>query len=99
MAVSNRHEALEVLRLIRPQFTAFAVAELALFGSFARNEMLADSDVDVLVAFSIPPDFRTYLRVRDALTVALGRPVDLVMTGAVKSRMRAQIAREAVRIA
>ncbi len=99
MAINNRQQALDALRAVKSGLARFGVTELALFGSFARDEGLADSDVDVLVDFVSTPDFRTYLAVRDALTLAVGRSVDLVMVGAVKPRMRREIDREAVRIA
>lgn len=99
MPVHNRQQALSVLHATKPGLDRFGVRELSLFGSFARDDMLAESDVDVLIDFNQTPDFRTYLEVRDALALALGRPVDLVMVGAVKPRMRREIEREAVRVA
>jgi len=38
----------------------FGVVELRLYGSFARDQAAGDSDVDVLVRFDTPPDWRRY---------------------------------------
>ncbi|MHB8255458.1 MAG: nucleotidyltransferase family protein, partial [Acidiferrobacter sp.] len=48
----NRQRVLELLSRSKPELRArFGVVRLALFGSTARDEATADSDVDVLVAF------------------------------------------------
>ena len=56
------------------------MASLSLFGSVARGEERASSDVDILVSFE--PTARVTLvtlsRLRDTLETLLGRPVDIV---------------------
>ena len=69
---------------------AFGVRRLEIFGSAARGGDFepARSDVDFLVEFKRggPLDpLEEFLGLRSALSVALGRPVDLVETGAVKN--------------
>ena len=44
----------------------FGVRELAIFGSVARNEARADSDVDVLVDFAERPTFDNYMGLKTA---------------------------------
>jgi uncharacterized protein len=51
--VKGRDVVLQRLRQHYPQLAAeFPLASLELFGSFARDEQTADSDVDLIVAFS-----------------------------------------------
>jgi predicted nucleotidyltransferase len=74
----------EVERLCR----RFGVARLALFGSAVTDDFdPGRSDLDVLVEFS--PDardlFDAYFGLREALEDLAGRPVDLVMSSAVKN--------------
>ena len=38
----------------------FGVTELALYGSFARDQAADDSDVDILARFNTPPTWRQY---------------------------------------
>jgi uncharacterized protein len=74
----------------------FAVRSLALFGSVARGEGGAGSDVDLLVEFARPIGLlhlaETALYVEDIL----GRPVDLVLRRALLPELREGILAEAV---
>lgn len=66
------------------------VRELALFGSAARGNLEADSDVDVLVTFLPEADW-TLLdleALREELHVIFGREVDLVEESAIRNPYR-----------
>jgi len=74
----------DIARLCR----RFHVRRLEVFGSAARGGDFDPrrSDVDFLVEFDAHPDadsFGTYFGLKEALEALLGRPVDLVMPGAV----------------
>ena len=57
----NRVELLDVLRTHTANLTrCFGVTELALYGSFARDQGTEASDVDILVGFDPPPDLERY---------------------------------------
>jgi uncharacterized protein len=77
----------------------FGVARLALFGSAARDDLGASSDVDVLVEFEGPATFRQYMDLKFYLEELLGRPVDLVTEKALRQELRPYIDRELVRVA
>lgn len=68
----------------------FRVRRLDVFGSAIRDDFdPGRSDVDFLVEFEPDPDlntFHAYMDLREALSLLLGRPVDLVMAGAVRNR-------------
>lgn len=96
----RRAEALAILSRHRDELEReFAVASLALFGSVARDEARPDSDVDVLVEFSETPGLSEYMRLKWWLEERLGRPVDLVMKGALKDWARPVVEAEAIRVA
>jgi hypothetical protein len=68
----------------------FHVQRLDVFGSAARGTDFdpARSDVDLLVTYEpdLPrPGLVEYFGLRDELAAILGRPVDLVMAGAVRN--------------
>lgn len=63
----------------------FGVAELALFGSVARGEPEAGSDVDLMVVLSRPLGWDVVL-LRDYLESLLGTPVDLMVRGGLVQR-------------
>ena len=71
---------------------------LALFGSFARDEAGAASDVDLLVDLD-QHTFDRYMDLKLRLEDLLGRRVDLVLVEKLKPRVRDKILREAIRAA
>ena len=75
----NRSEVLSRIKRYRPEFEALGVEHLRVFGSVARGEASAASDVDVMATFR--PRLRpglNVIRLRRRLEEVLGRPVDLV---------------------
>ena len=93
----TRAEVLETLRAHRPTLAErFGVVELALFGSFARDEASDESDVDILVRFDGPATSNSYFGVQFYIEDLLGRRVDLVTDKALRSEFRPYVEREAV---
>ena len=93
----NRDDVLDILRTHKPTLAErFGVTELALFGSFARDEATERSDVDVLVRFDGPATSRSYFGVQFYIEDLLGRRVDLVTHKALRSEFRPYVEREAV---
>ncbi len=77
----------------------FRVRTLRLFGSVARGEAAETSDIDFLVEFDGPPTFRRFMGLKFALEDLLAVPVDLVTPDDLRSWLRDEIEREAVRVA
>jgi predicted nucleotidyltransferase len=73
------------------------IAYLALFGSAVRNELRADSDVDLLVEFdsSARIGFLALARMQRELTALFQRPVDLVPRTGLKPAIREEVLRSA----
>ncbi|MEO6324253.1 MAG: nucleotidyltransferase family protein [Thermoanaerobaculia bacterium] len=74
---------------------SYGVRHLALFGSAARGEDGAESDLDFLVEFD-RKTFRNYMGLLRLLEVTFGRRVDLVIREALKPALRESVLREAV---
>jgi predicted nucleotidyltransferase len=74
----------------------YQVDSIAIFGSYVREQQRPDSDLDVLVTFSTPPDLFQFIRLEDFLSDELGVQVDLVMKDTLKPRLGEQILHEAV---
>jgi uncharacterized protein len=75
------------------------VTALRLFGSYARDEARADSDIDLVVAFGRQASFDEFMDLKFLLEDAMGRPVDLITEAAVRPQLKLRIEREAVRVA
>jgi predicted nucleotidyltransferase len=92
----KRDEILRRIRAGQPALSRLGVKSLALFGSVARGDATAGSDVDLLVEFDVPVGLFGFLRVKQHLEEILGRRVDLVTRDALKPQLRAAILEEAV---
>ena len=78
--------------------TRFGARHLALFGSAARDELRAESDVDVLVEFDGPATYDGYFSLKDYLEQLLNRPVDLVTSKGLKPRARQHVEQDLIRV-
>ena len=95
----RRDEVLKILSTHRGEFARFKVKSLAIFGSVARDQARADSDVDVLVEFSEPVGMFEFLDFKEFLEGILKSRVDLATEQALKKQLRDQILKEAIRAA
>lgn len=96
----TRDEILNRLRQRSTDFHRLGVESLALFGSQARGEASADSDVDILVSFRDgAATFDNYMDLKFALEDLLGHTVDLVTTGALRPELRESVERDLVHVA
>ncbi len=95
----NRNDVLDTLRqhkrVLRERFD---VTGLALYGSFARNQATSESDLDVLVEFGDPPDWRSYFGAQAYLEDLYGRPVDMSTIREVRSEIRPYVERDAINV-
>ncbi|MDK2989512.1 MAG: uncharacterized protein PWR16_1041 [Methanoculleus sp.] len=69
---------------------------IAVFGSYARGDASATSDIDILVRFARKKSLFQLVRIEDELRRALGRDVDLVTENAVSPYLADAIYRDAV---
>jgi predicted nucleotidyltransferase len=86
------------LREHEPELKAAGIVRLSLFGSVARGEANARSDVDLMAEFDATREFSLLDRVyrENRLADILGVPVDLAPTKSLKDPVREQATREAV---
>ncbi len=64
------------------------VSRLRIFGSAARGEERADSDVDLIADFAVPKGFFGVIELEDVLSDFFGRSVDLLTEGGLSPYMR-----------
>ncbi|MBV8368019.1 MAG: nucleotidyltransferase domain-containing protein [Candidatus Eremiobacteraeota bacterium] len=94
----NRQVLLTLLRTDRGRLERAGVRRAALFGSTARGDANAASDVDVLVV--LDPDAHVgllaFAALQEHLRGLFGRDVDLISRGALQPDRDAAILKEAV---
>lgn len=95
----NREDILRCLREHMSEIRDLGVRRLSLFGSVARGEATAASDLDVLVEFEGAATFDGYMDLRDLLERLSGRRVDLVTERALKPLLRTRVEKDLVRVA
>lgn len=77
----------------------YSVKKLSLFGSVARDEARDDSDVDLLVEFNQPVGLFQFIELQQWLEILLGCKVDLGTPRSLKTAIKEQVMREAIRVA
>ena len=95
----QREDVLEILREHKATFAErFGVTDLALFGSYARGQAMAGSDIDILVGFDGPATSKAFFGLQAYLEELLHCRVDLVTRKALRPELRPHIEREAVHV-
>jgi len=74
----------------------YSVKTIGIFGSVARDEQTDQSDIDLLVEFSKPVGFVTFMRLENFLSERLGKHVDLVTPDSLKPIIRQDILSEVI---
>jgi len=94
--MNPRENILQRLRSIKPALQQeFPVGRMGLFGSWARNEQTATSDVDILVEVDPSIGLR-FVALAERLESLLEQHVDLVSSRAVKPGLLRQIQTELI---
>ena len=83
--VTERDRIQDILKVFKANNAdKYGIESLAIFGSVARNEQKADSDIDILISLE-KSSLYIYAALKDDLESILGRNVDIVSA---KSRLR-----------
>jgi predicted nucleotidyltransferase len=91
----SREEVLGLIDQNREGLKRLGVRRLGLFGSCARGEATASSDLDFVVDFA-DKSFDAYMDLKAYLEDLFGCRVDLVLADTIKPRLRPIIQRETV---
>ena len=93
----------EISRRVAPVAKRYGLPAVYLFGSYARGEATAGSDIDLLIECDNIRNMESYLGLQDSLKKAIGRNVDIVMADALETdntrsakRLREHIERDKV---
>lgn len=82
--------------LVKELAAQMGFTDVAVFGSVARRDARADSDIDLLVAPQAGATLEDMSRFRDVVERLIGRAVDVVSYGGLKPGIDDDILREAV---
>ncbi len=77
----------------------FGVIDLAVFGSYAKNEQKKESDVDIFVQLKQESKtFDNFMALRFYLEEMVGRKVDLLTKESIREELQPKIFKEAVHV-
>ena len=94
--MSTREEILVKLKIFKDVLGKnYPIANLALFGSYARSEQMEDSDIDILIELNGQIGSK-FIDLAEDLEKSLGRRVDLVSKKGVKDRYLKSIESELI---
>lgn len=90
---------IEKIEKMKPELISrFHVSQLSLFGSFVRGEETPESDLDVLVSFSIMPSLFEFVDLQIYLSEALDIKIDLVILEDLKPILASGVLDEKIKI-
>jgi hypothetical protein len=89
---------IEILRRHEPELRAAGIVHLRLFGSVARGEQSAQSDVDLMADFdrSMRLNLFNLAHLENRLSDLLGVKADLSLADSMRERVRARAVHEAI---
>jgi len=94
---SNRQDIIASLKKLKREVAKeYSVKTMGVFGSVARDEQTGQSDIDLLVEFSKPVGFVTFMRLENFLSERLGNKVDLVTPDSLKPVIRQDVLAEVI---
>ena len=74
----------------------FFVDKFLLFGSYAKNEQTAESDIDLLVNFKQPIDFFDFIDLQDYISNLFNKKIDLGTINSLKDFIKEKVLKEAI---
>jgi hypothetical protein len=96
--MSTKESILEALRSRKKEFSKLGIKHIGLFGSYIKNEQVADSDIDVLIELenNTANVFDVKWALREFLKAKFNRDVDLCNTKHIKPFAKNFIPKDAI---
>ncbi len=95
--MNEREEILGILKGLKPELISrYRVKEIALFGSFVRQEQGGGSDIDLLVDFEEEASLFDLVRLALFLEEKFHRKVDVIPKDSIRAEIREAVLQEMV---
>jgi predicted nucleotidyltransferase len=99
-SINDKSSLLEILISHRKEIRNYGVEQLGLFGSFAKNEVTKNSDIDLLVEFDkSKKTYDNFFELSDFLEGILKRKVELVTYQSLSKYIGPHILKDVVNVA
>ena len=91
----TRNELIDRLRSLKPELNLkFGIHQIALFGSYARDEATNESDIDIAIIKMDKNDFFLMNSAKDFLQETLNRDIDIGMFNSMKTYIKNKLEKE-----
>jgi len=91
----TKNELIDTLKSLKPELDLkFGIQQIAIFGSFARDEATDGSDIDIAILKMNTNDFFLMQSAKNFLREALNHDVDIGMFKAMKTYIKNKIEKE-----
>ena len=88
----DKQAIIKQLKKVKPLFSEkYGITELALFGSYSRNEETDKSDIDILVSYKNPLGLNFFDMVYELEDLFKNKTIQVVSRGAIKPKYFDQI--------
>jgi len=91
----------EILNILKQRkaglLTRYPISELAVFGSYARNDFNENSDIDILVDFNAPIGIK-YIALANELEDLFQKKIDLVSRKGIKPKYLSVIEKNLIHV-
>lgn len=94
----TKEEIVRILKQNRELLTRYRIKKISLFGSYARGEQSAKSDIDFLVEFETPISIFEHVHLITELEQIFGKKVEVLSIKALKPSLSETILKEAVEV-
>ena len=88
----------QIKERVIPIFKHYGISKAGIFGSYARGEEKAGSDVDFLIHLGRPIDLIEFIRLKAQLQDILGRRIDLVTDDTIIPYFESDIRKDVITI-
>lgn len=95
----DKETVIRTLRAHEAELRAEGISHVYLFGSVARGEADDRSDVDLF--YDYDPDrfgFLQFMKIRDLAPEIIGRPVDIMPRDGIRTRIRPDVEKAAIKV-
>ena len=90
-----RKDIMEFLNAHKGEFRdRYGVVKIGLAGSFARDEAIAGSDIDIIVSIQSDNKFRSFFDLLHYLEDSLGHKIDMATEESLKPRVKKTIMKD-----
>ncbi len=93
--IINRNNILNELKHHKKELLSYGIRQIGLFGSYSRGDNSENSDLDFVVDLE-NKTFDSYMGLKEYLEDLFGKKVDLVLSTAIKPRLKEKIMNEIV---